>query len=119
MSEFAYNNAKSSSTGCMPFKLNCNYYLQVFFEDDADPCFRSCSANELAKELKELIDICQQTLLHAQKLQKKANDKGVKLWHFTPGEKVWLNSKYIKTKQNQKLKAKFFNLFQVLHLVEK
>ena len=28
-----------------------------------------------------------------------------------------MNSKYIKTKQNQKLKAKFFGPFQVLHLV--
>lgn len=30
-----------------------------------------------------------------------------------------LNSKYIKIKQNQKLKAKFFGFFQILHLVEK
>ena len=30
-----------------------------------------------------------------------------------------MNSKYIKTKQNQKLKAKFFGLFQVLHPVGK
>ena len=33
------------------------------------------------------------------------------------GDKVWLNSKYIKTKQNWKLEIKFFELFQVLHLV--
>ena len=38
---------------------------------------------------------------------------------YVPGHKVWLNSKYIKTKQNQKLKAKFFGLFRVLHLVGK
>ena len=30
-----------------------------------------------------------------------------------------MNSKYIKTKQNQKLKPKFFGLFQVLHPVGK
>lgn len=33
--------------------------------------------------------------------------------------KVWLNSKYIKTKQNCKLIAKFFYLFWVLYLVSK
>ena len=38
---------------------------------------------------------------------------------YAPGGKVWLNSKYIKTKQNLKLEAKFFGPFQVLHLVGK
>ena len=37
----------------------------------------------------------------------------------TLAEKVWLNSKYIKTKQNCKLEAKFFGLFRVLHHVGK
>ena len=65
------------------------------------------------------MDICQQNLLHAQKLQKKAYDKGMKPQSYAPREKVWLNSKYIKTKQNQKLEAKFFGLFQILHPVGK
>lgn len=33
--------------------------------------------------------------------------------------KVWLNSKYFKTKCNRKLKAKFFRPFRLLHLTEK
>ena len=32
---------------------------------------------------------------------------------------VWLSSKHLKTKQNRKLEAKFFGLFQVLHPVGK
>ncbi len=32
---------------------------------------------------------------------------------------MWLNSKYIKTKQNRKLEAKFFGPFRVLHPVGK
>ncbi len=32
---------------------------------------------------------------------------------------VWLNSKYIKIKQNYKLEAKFFGSFRVLHPVGK
>lgn len=36
---------------------------------------------------------------------------------YIPSDKVWLNSKYIKTKQNCTFKAKFFGPFQELHLV--
>ncbi len=56
---------------------------------------------------------------HAQELQKRAHDKEVKSRSYTPGEKVWLNSKYIKTKRNKKLESKFFGPFRVLHVVEK
>ena len=119
MAEFAYNNAKNISTRYTPFKLNCGFYPRVFFESDVDPCSRSCSADKLAKELRELIDICQQNLLHAKNVQKRANDKSVKSQSYALGEKVWLNSKYIKTKRNRKLEAKFFGLFQILYPVGK
>ena len=78
MAEFTYNNAKNASTSHTSFELNCDFYPRVSFEDDVDPHFRSRSADKLAKELKELMNICQQNLLHAQELQKKAHDKGVK-----------------------------------------
>ena len=38
---------------------------------------------------------------------------------YVLSDKVWLNSKYIKTKQNRKLEAKFFGPFQVLHPIGK
>ena len=119
MAEFAYNNAKNASTGHTLFELNCGFYLRVFFKDDVNLYSRSCSTNKLAKELKKLIDICEQNLLYAQKLQKKAHDKGMKPQSYAPEDKVWLNSKYIKTKQNRKLEAKFFGPFQILHSVRK
>ena len=119
MAEFAYNNTKNASTGHTPFELNCGFHPQVSFKDEVDSRSRSRSADELAKELRELMEICQQNLLHAQELQKRAHDKGVKPQSYAPGEKVWLNSKYIKTKQNRKLVAKFFGLFQILHPVGK
>ena len=56
-------------------------------------------------------------LYYAQELQKRADNKSVKPRSYTPKDKIWLNNKYIKTKQNRKLKAKFFRPFQVLHLV--
>ena len=39
--------------------------------------------------------------------------------NYAPGEKIWLNSKYIKIKKNKKLKSKSFGPFRVLHLVGK
>ncbi len=84
-----------------------------------DPHSRSRSANELAKKLRELMQVCCQNLLHTQELQKKAHDKGVKSRSYASGEKVWLNIKYIKTKRNKKLKIKFLGPFQVLHTVGK
>ena len=119
IAEFAYNNAKNASTGHTPFELNCNFHPRVCFEDDVDPRFKFCSANELANELRKLMNICQQNLLHIQELQKRAHDKGVKPRSYALEEKVWLNSKYMRTKRNQKLEAKFFGLFRILHPVRK
>ena len=119
MAEFAYNNAKNASTGHTPFKLNCGYHPRVFFEEDIDPCSKSRFDNKLVEELRELIKVCCQNLLHAHELQKRAHEKRVKSRSFAPGKKVWLNSKYIKTKRNKKLKNKFFGPFQVFHTVEK
>ena len=42
--------------------------------------------------------ICQENLYHAQKLQKWAHNKNVKLRNYVFVDKIWLNSKYIKTK---------------------
>ena len=78
MAELVYNNAKNASTSHTPFKLNSGFHLQVFFENNVNPRSKSCFANELAKKLRKLIDICHQNLLYAKKFQKKPHDKGVK-----------------------------------------
>ena len=63
--------------------------------------------------------ICRENLHHAHELQKQAHDKGVKSKSYALGDKVLLNSKYIKTKHNRNLEAKFFGLFQVLYPIGK
>ena len=63
--------------------------------------------------------VCRDNLQHAQELQKEYHEKHAKPRSYAPSEKVWLNSKYIKTKQNHKLEAKFFDPFRVLHQVRK
>ena len=116
---FAYNNSKNASMGHTPFKLNYGYHPSVSFEDKCNARSRSFSAERLAIELRELMNIYCQNFLHAQDLLKQALNKVVKPWIYASGEKVWLNSKHIKTKRNQKLRAKFFGLFWVLHSFEK
>ena len=111
MAEFAYNNAKNVSTGYMPFELNCGYYLCVFYKKDINPRSQSKSADNLANKLRELMAVCRENLYHAQDIQKRANNKDTKPRSYAPSDKIWLNSKYIKTKQNWKLEAKFFELF--------
>ena len=55
--------------------------------------------------------VCKQNLYHAKELQKQTHNKVVKPQNYAPGEKVWLNSKYLKTKRNCKLESKFLDLF--------
>ncbi len=119
MVKFAYNNAKNTSTGHMPFKLNRGYYLWASYKEDVNPRFQSKLADKLVIELKKLMAICKENLQYAQELQKQYHDKHAKPRGYVPGNKVWLNSKYIKTKQNWKLEAKLFGLFWVLHLMGK
>ena len=103
----------------MLFKLNYGYHLWMLYKDNVDLRSKSKSADNLSAELIELIIVYRENLYHAQKLQKRAYNKGIKPKSYAPSDKVWLNSKYIKTKQNWKLETKFFKLFRVFHPVEK
>ena len=91
----------------------------MLYKEEVNSYSKSKLADKLSAELRELIIICQKNLYHAQKFQKQADDKRVKLRSYAPGDKVWLNSKYIRTKRNQKLEAKFFGPFRMLYFVKK
>ena len=117
--EFTYHNAKNISTNHTPFELYYGYHFCVFFKKDNNPRCQLKIADELSTELQELMIVYWENLFHAQELQKQAHDKGMKPKSYITGDKVWLNNKYIKTKQNRKLEAKFFGPFRILHLVGK
>ena len=119
MAKFAYNNAKNASTGHTLFELNSGYHPWILYKEEVDSRFKSKSADKLSAELEELMIVYQKNLHHTQELQKQAHNKGVKPRSYAPDDKIWLNSKYIKTKRNWKLEAKFFGLFRVLHPVGK
>ena len=88
MAEFAYNNIKNANTGHTPFKLNCGYYPWVFYKKDLDPHSKSKTAEKLSSKLQNLMAVCHQNLHHAQELQKRAYDKGVKPQNYALGNKV-------------------------------
>ena len=119
MAKFAYNNAKNASTGYILFELNCGYYPCISYKEDLDLHSKSKTAKKLSSKLQKLITIYQQNFYHAQKFQKRANDKKVKLQSYALSDIIWLNSKHLKTIQNCKQKAKFCDLFQVLYPVSK
>ena len=119
IAEFAYNNAKNTRTGYILFDLNCGYHPCVSFEKNTNPRSQLKLADELSAKLQDLMTVCRENLYHAQERQKQAHNRSVKPRSYTPNDKVWLNSKYIKTKHKRKLQAKFFRPFRVLHPVGK
>ena len=117
MVEFVYDNAKQASMGHTLFELNCKYHSRVSYEEDINPRSWSKVANELTKKLKNIMAAYRENLQHTQELQKRAHNRGTKPRSYVPDENIWLNSKYIKTKRNQKLEVKFFRFFRVLYPV--
>lgn len=68
-------------------------------------------ANNLVSKLREFMAVYWGNLQQAQNIQKQAHDKDTKSRSHAPSNNIWLNSKYIKIKQNCKLEAKFFRSF--------
>ena len=88
MVKFTYNNAKHASMGYLSFEFNCRYHPRVSYKKNVNPRSRSKTADELTKELKNLMAACRENLQHAQKLQKQAQDKRTKPRIYASSEKV-------------------------------
>ena len=98
MAQFVYNNAKNASTGYTPFELHCGYHPDISYKKDVDLCSKSKLADDLANNLKKLMIVYRENFQHTQNLQKRAYNKSTKSRSYAPDNKIWLNSKYIKTK---------------------
>lgn len=73
---------KNVATGYILFKLNYHYHFGLFFEIKVSFCTTSCPANKRATELKKLMLIPWQNLLHAQKLEKQGHNNGIKSYSY-------------------------------------
>ena len=91
----------------------------MLYKEEVNAYFKPKSIDKLSTELKKLIIVYQKNLYHAQQFQKQAYNKRVKPWSYALINKIWLNNKYIKTKHNCKLEAKFFGLFRVFYPIGK
>lgn len=111
MAEFVYKNTKNIHTDHTPFELYCGYHLHVFYEEDINPRWRSRAIDKRAAKLRKLMIVYKKNLQHHQKLLERAHDRNVEPRSYALRDKVRLNSKYIKTQQNRKPEAKFFDLF--------
>ena len=60
----------------------------MLYEEEVDSHSKSKSADELSAELRELMIVCWENLHHAQKLQKRAHNKGVEPRSYATGNKV-------------------------------
>ena len=51
MAEFAYNNAKNTSTNHMIFELNCKFYPYISYKKNLDPHLKLKIAEKLSFNL--------------------------------------------------------------------
>ena len=65
IAEFAYNNAKNTSTGYILFELNCGFDLRISYQEDVDRRSISKTADQLAIELQILMSVSRKNLQHA------------------------------------------------------
>ena len=70
----------------------------MLYKKDVDSYSKSKSTDKLLIELRELMIVYKENFYYTQELQNQAYNKGVKPKNYALNDKVWLNSKYIKTK---------------------
>lgn len=64
IADFAYNNAKNTIIGYMPFELNCSYYFQMSYKKDVDSYSKFKFVNKLSAKLRKLKNICCKNFHH-------------------------------------------------------
>ncbi len=115
--EFAYNNAKNSTIGMSPFEANLGYEPRMSWDEDIDPKSRSRAAVDNANHLFTLIGVCKDAILAAQQSQEEYANRHRKSRDYKVGDRVWLNTKYIRTKRNRKLEFKHFGPFLITDVI--
>lgn len=119
MTEFAYNNVKNVSTSHTAFKFYYGYHSKICYKQDINPRFILWSADKVATALHKPISVYRDNFQYVQEFEKRFHNQHIQLQSYTLGQKVWLNAKYIQTKQKRKLEAKVFEPFIVLNLARK
>ncbi|SJL16828.1 uncharacterized protein ARMOST_20357 [Armillaria ostoyae] len=114
IAEFAYNNAPNASTGISPFFANKSYHPNITVHPEHD--IASTQARDFVVNLDELHQFLHDEIIQAQSHYKIQADKH---WNLAPpfkvGDKVFLNSKHIKTVcLTVKFVEKFLGPFEIM-----
>ncbi len=114
IAEFAYNNAPNASTGISPFFANKGYHPNITVHPERD--IASARAHDFVVNLDELHQFLCDEITQAQSRYKIQADKRRNLAPpFKVGDKVFLNSKHIKTMcPTAKFAEKFLGPFKII-----
>ena len=120
LAEFAYNNAKHSSTRMSPFFANYGLHPRCTLRvTPAGPGASNPSAEEITQKYRAIHDRAKEDLKHAQAKYKEFYDARHKEAPiFEPGDLVWLSRRNITTtRPSSKLDVKRLGPFKVLEAV--
>ena len=81
-----------------PFEANLGYSPRMSWDEEIDPKSRSCAAVDSVKHLFTLMGMCKDAILAARQSQAEFANRHRKSRDYKVGDRVWLNTKYIKKK---------------------
>jgi len=114
LTEFAYNNAPSATTGVLPFFTNKGYHPNITVYPEYD--IASSQAHDFAIDLDELQSTLKAEISVAQHCyQKFANMQCSSASDFKVGDKVFVKAQFFQTTQpSKKLSEKYLRPYEII-----